>query len=332
MTNPRPLDDLDQETDSDQDVSRLLRLAGPRPDPPADVATRVHSAAHAAWRGQLDARRRRRFLLASAAGTAAVLAIVMARRPAPAVPTPVQPGPAAIVLERATGGGILIPGLESGKGLPMGSWFETAQDGRAAWRMRGASVRQDRGTLVRVLGASSLWLERGGLYVDGTSGSVPIEVHTAQGRVRELGTQFEVRTSTRRLSIRVREGRVMLLRGQDQHEVAAGSGLEASAGPVVKRSVSVYGPTWSWVEQVAPEFALEGSSLQSLVAWTARETGWRIRFSRHADTQRAASVTLHGSGAGLAPADALTTVLPACGFAWRREGGIVWIEPTGEAR
>jgi hypothetical protein len=79
---------------------------------------------------------------------------------------------------------------------------------------------------------------------------------------------------------------------------------------------------------VAPEFPLEGQTLQSLVAWTARETGWSIRFSRPADARRAGRVTLHGSAAGLTPSPALPTVLPTCGLAWRRQGGTAWIDPA----
>ncbi|HET7293379.1 MAG TPA: hypothetical protein VFM88_13215, partial [Vicinamibacteria bacterium] len=64
MTDRRPF----EEPDSDEDVSRLLRLAGPRPDPPVEVAARVRAGALAAWRGELRARRRRRWLLALPAG------------------------------------------------------------------------------------------------------------------------------------------------------------------------------------------------------------------------------------------------------------------------
>ncbi|HET7293439.1 MAG TPA: FecR domain-containing protein, partial [Vicinamibacteria bacterium] len=250
----------------------------------------------------------------------------------PPGPTPTGPAAPVLVLERVTGGGMAAPPLRTGQGLPIGSWLETAENGRAAWRMRGASVRQDRGTLVRLLGPAALWLERGALYVDGAGGAAAIEIRTAQGRILEVGTQFEVRASTPRLSVRVREGSVVLVRGQERHEVAAGRGLEADARTVAQRVVASHGPGWSWVEEVAPEFPLEGRTLRSFLAWTARETGWRIRFARSGDAERAASITLHGSGAGLAPRDALATVLPSCGFVWRREGGTVWIEPAGEAR
>jgi hypothetical protein len=172
-----------------------------------------------------------------------------------------------------------------------------------------------------------VWLERGGIYVDsGASGSVPIEVGTAQGRVRELGTQFEVRASGERVRIRVREGSVVLLRGAAGHEARAGHGLDTAGGPVVKQPVAVFGSEWSWVEEVAPEFPLEGQTVEALLGWTARETGWTIRFSRAAEARGARRVLLHGSAAGLTPAQALETVLPTCNLSVRRDGGTLWVE------
>jgi ferric-dicitrate binding protein FerR (iron transport regulator) len=331
MSTPRPV----PEPASDQDVSRLLRLAGPRPGPPPDVSARVRAAAWTAWRREVAARRRRRYLWA-AAGVAVALAAIALGRPAPHPPSAPAPASPVIVLARVTGGGVhrvepqgaAVP-LRSGDGLPVGAWLETARDGRAAWRMGGASVRQDTETRLQVLGPSAVWLERGGLYVDsGASGSAPIEVATAEGRVRELGTQFEVRRSAQGVRVRVREGSVVLLRGDNGHEARAGQGLDVGTGPLVRRTVPLHGPGWSWVEEVAPEFPLEGQTLQSLVAWTARETGWSIRFSRPADARRAGRMTLHGSAAGLAPSQALPTVLPTCGLAWRRQGGTAWIDPA----
>jgi hypothetical protein len=73
MTDPRAFDDAE----SDADVSRLLRLAGPRPDPPADVAARVHASALGAWQDTWRARRRRNWL--ASAGLAAVLALAFVR-------------------------------------------------------------------------------------------------------------------------------------------------------------------------------------------------------------------------------------------------------------
>jgi hypothetical protein len=130
----------------------------------------------------------------------------------------------------------------------------------------------------------------------------------------------------------VREGDVVVLRRDDVYEARAGSGLEVGAGMVARHRVAVHGPEWSWMEQIAPEFPMEGRTLQSLVDWTARETGWSIRFARTSDSARAEQVILHGSGMGLAPSQVLEVALPACGLTFRRQDGTVWIEPARATR
>jgi hypothetical protein len=216
-----------------------------------------------------------------------------------------------------------------GAGVPAGAWIETPEGGRAAWRIGHAvSVRMDTSTRVHVLSASALWLERGGLYVDSgsRSGLTGIEIRTTQGEVRDIGTQFEVRAIPGGTRVRVREGTVFLLHRGERHEASAGAGLEARGGRVVRTSMAVFGPAWTWVEQAAPEPSIEGRSLESFVEWTARETGWTIRYARPGTARSAPRIVLHGSSAGLTPAEALEAVLPACGLSLRRDGGTAWIE------
>src|SRR2546427_815740 len=82
-------------------------------------------------------------------------------------------------------------------------------DGRAALRLdAGPSVRLDAGSDLRLVSAHVLELRRGAVYVDtgarspngsaatasGAEGPAsPIEIRTSLGRVRDVGTQFEVR-------------------------------------------------------------------------------------------------------------------------------------------
>src|SRR5262245_22209700 len=326
---------------TDSDVVLLLRLVGPRPAVPEDVTARVHAAVHAHWHARIAAKRLRLRLLASGAVLAAGLAAATwtkttsIRRPAPLA----QPvGPPLAFLDRVTGGGVRrVDGaapnlaLAVGAGAPAGAWLETPADGRAAWRITdGVSLRMDTTTRVRVLSASALQLERGAVYVDSSAeGSrAPVEILTALGDVRDVGTQFEVRATPERLEVRVREGRIALVRSDGRHEAAAGMGLDARPDGVIPGVAPAFGPEWAWVEETAPPFALEGRSLEAVVRWAERETGWRIRFSREASARSAARVTLHGSATGLTPSQTLEAVLPTCGLRLRREGGLAWIEPV----
>ena len=127
------------------------------------------------------------------------------------------------------------------------------------------------------------------------------------------------------MTVRVREGRVFLLGGAGRHEASAGTQLDAAGGRVAKSVAPVHGPGWTWTEEAAPEFSLEGQSLEAFVHWAARETGLSVRFEDDALARSAPRTLLHGSTRGLTPSEALEVVLPTCGLALRREGGTAWI-------
>jgi len=313
---------------SDTDVSRLLRLAGPRPAAPADVSDRVHDAVRAHWRAKLVTRRRRRWITGASLATAAALlsALVWVRQHPE---TPKLPATAAVV-ERVVGGGLRgEPGLLGvGSGVPTGAWLETSATGRAALRLpSGVSLRLDAGTRVQILSSTSAWLERGGVYVDSgeAAAAAPVQISTREGQVREVGTQFQVRAGNDSVQVRVREGLVILVGGGGRHEAPAGSRLDIAAGRVRRGETPSHGPEWFWVEQTAPEYTLEGQPLDAFLQWAARETGRHIRFRDEMSHRSTTSARLHGSTRGLTPSEALEAVLPASGLTARLEGDTLWI-------
>src|SRR5690606_15313981 len=94
-----------------------------------------------------------------------------------------------------------------------------------------------------------------------------------------------------------------------------------AAGALSRGSVPFHGEAWSWVEDIAPSFELEGRTLGELLAWFGRETGLDVTWSDPAAEQRAAPIVLHGSVDALSPEEALAAVLPTCGLAHRVDGG-----------
>src|SRR5688572_30811816 len=65
-------------TDRDGDLGDVLRLAGRRAEPPADMAREIRAAVHAQWRETVAERRisrRRRWMSFAAAAAVAVLAV-----------------------------------------------------------------------------------------------------------------------------------------------------------------------------------------------------------------------------------------------------------------
>jgi hypothetical protein len=207
----------------------------------------------------------------------------------------------------------------------------SAAEGQAALRLGGgSSLRLDAGSLLRLLGPSTVELARGAVYVD--SGPTPspggaVAVRTRFGVATDVGTQFEVRLlggEPSALRLRVREGEVRLVRGETSHGAAAGVELTLAAdGSVARRTVATHGEAWQWALRAAPPFAIEGRSLAEFLAWTARETGWRIEYSDPALAARAGSIVLHGSLGRLTPEEAPGVVLPGAGLSHRVEDGVL---------
>jgi ferric-dicitrate binding protein FerR (iron transport regulator) len=331
--------DVDRTYGLDEDVSRLVRLAGPRPAVPEAVGRRVHSAVHAHWRQRLRATRRHRLLMGAAAVLAGVTVLTIFGRslqPSTRSPHSIAAKVPVVFLEHLTGGelwaaagGPLAP-VTTGAGVLEDTWLETRQLGRAALRIPGgASIRLDTNTRVHVISGAVFWLDRGAIYVDtGADDRAAIEIRTIRGVVRHVGTQFEVQAGPDRTRLRVREGRVVLVRDNGRREASAGTELAVGdEGRVVGRDVPIYGPDWAWVEQSAPEFQIEGQPLEALLRWVARETGWTIRFVSESTARSAAAVTLHGSSTGLTPAETLEAVLPTCNLTVRLKDGTAWIGP-----
>src|SRR4051812_40852828 len=112
---------------NDDPVERLLKIAGPRPAVPAEVAARVRANVREAWRAEVDARRSPFiWTLPIAAAIATAITLTITRAPQ----TPVQPWVVAHV-ERVTG---TVPGLVAGAAINARSTIGTAS-ARASFRL-----------------------------------------------------------------------------------------------------------------------------------------------------------------------------------------------------
>jgi hypothetical protein len=321
---------------SDDPIARLIKMAGPRPSVPEERMARVRNGVHVRWRAAVKNERRRRAVLA-AAPIAAGLAVVIGAGIWLRDRTPIAGAPAATVV-RTQGSVLLRQGQIAGTGsvLQAGSTLTTGSDGRAALRLSGGpSVRLDSGTELRLTSARVIELLRGAVYVD--TGAKPgqiagsIEVRTDLGRVRDVGTQFEVRLATGALDLSVREGIANLDRDDRTYAAPAGTRLRVgSRGAVETDTVALRGEDWDWVLAVAPPFDLEGRTLRDYLDWLARETGWGVAYADPSIGTGAATIILHGSTSGLRPDETPDAVLPACGLRHRLDGGTLIVERAAD--
>ena len=319
--------------DSDEDMSRLLRLAGGRSPAPAIRATRVRTAVHAEWLAIVRRRaaRRRLRLAALAIAAIAVLAMINAtwsltNRGA----APLSSGLVAVV-EQLDGAPLrqsAVPERQAATDLSLrdairaGDWIETDPRSRVALRFSdGASVRLDAGSRARPLYSGAIELSAGAVYVDTGRESSRFEVRTATAIARDIGTQFEVRVIDRVVRLRVRTGVVELADRVRSVTGRSGTEITLSADGASRRQLAPHDPEWAWTTRVSPPMEIEGVVLGEFLARVAREHGWVVHYADPVLAREAADITLHGSVRGLSPRDALGVAVATSGLRHRVDDG-----------
>ena len=299
-------------------LAGLIRQGGARPRPDAQLQAAAREAVAAEWRAVVAARRRRlrqRWSLAAAA----VLAAVVIGLTTPGL---VKPGPMVAAVTRVSGavdvagGGLLAPAVQvsAGQQLHSGSRIRSGTGGRLALDINGLTLRLDQESELVVLARDRVELRHGAAYLDSgarAAASPRLTVATRFGEVEHLGTQYETRVSDLGLRLRVREGRVRLLR-PDGEVLQGGAGeqvLIGADGVVGRQRIPRGGADWAWVNEVAPAYDIEDRSLLDFLHWVSRETGRDLVFGSPAAEQAARGVVLHGSVQGLSPERALSAVL-----------------------
>lgn len=335
----------------EEEIRGLLAAAGRRADVPKRDLAMIRAAARAEWRELVTARRaptavaRRLVPAALAAGLLLALAVGWwwrERTP------PVDTVPLATV--ELLRGGVQVqsptdrpseelPAPTVGDALVAGTTM-TTEAGRppgivALTLAGGESVRLDSGTRVRLESRRRLALEIGTLYADSgvSSGEGSgLEIVTPWGRVRDIGTQFEVRVAADEnevLRVRVREGRVAVAAGAASHVVGEGQELRMRGDRTVRRrDIARHGPAWDWTLAAAPAIDIDGRTLSSFLEWACRETGWELRYADAEAARAAAAITLQGDIEGLTPDQAVSVLLPGSRFDFRLEDGTLTVFRT----
>jgi ferric-dicitrate binding protein FerR (iron transport regulator) len=323
--------------DLDRDLEKVLKSAGPREKPPADVERAVREHLRSEWRDTVaehGRRRRQRTGYALAAGLLAAAIGMWAIAPR------LTDAPVAVASVTVAGDGVRMTSgwldrwhdVAPGQALLAGQTLETGPDGRGALALAGGlAARVDRDSRLVVAAADRLVLERGTIYVDSgprSTAAAPLDVVTPAGTVRHVGTQYEVRLLDAGVRVSVRDGVVEWRSGDGKVErTASGEQLTITPeGRVERRSVSAYGPAWDWTLEVAPPIDIEGMPLSRFLAWAARETGRDIRYASPDVEREAAGVVVHGSIAGLTAPQALEAVLATTRVRAQVSGGTLVVE------
>lgn len=270
------------------------------------------------------------------------LAMVAGRSNEPSVPAGLEPvalvslvhGPATV---STPGDGTSHP-LEVGMSLDPGDVIVTStsadgQVGQVALELdQGSSLRIDRDSQVQLMPSSpsSLYLERGAVYLDVAESDSAMEVRTLFGVVRDIGTQFEVRIldgESSSLRVRVREGAVELERPDGiRHRADAGEELISKAdGTLERHGVASYGPQWEWVLATAAVPDLEGLPREVFCQWYARQGGWQLVYA-DPDVEEAAKALMRDNGDDLTAHEAASLVFQGTGLGLRVVEGELRLE------
>ena len=318
-------------------VEALLRAAGSRPPIPAERLAALTESAEQSWRRMVHRHRRRRwaFVGSLAAVVLAVAVVVVVQR----VETGNKgTGVQAIAgtVERLRGTGLVedraggpSKALAAADAIPTGAIVRTLEASRMAISLgEGLELRLDASSRVRLASSTLVELEAGALYVDDTAaptGAEPLSIQTPYGRVRHVGTQFEVRLGARGVLVKVREGDVDVDSRGISYRLPAGQALTLSERlEPVRETVEPFGPAWSWLMEVAEPFQLENRSLPEYLDWLQRETGWSTRFVGGPPTDLE-DIVLHGSIGHLRPDLTVGPVLRSCGMSHSIRDGILEI-------
>lgn len=298
-------------------LARLIEGAGRREAPPAQAYERALIATTEAWRAKV---RRRRWRLATsiaasiaALGAGTFIALQSFDSP-PRIAEPVANVARVIGDVRVRSGmsGEWTSLRERGPALPVGATVRTEAGSSVALQMDGVSVRIAERAEMVIESRARLRLATGKVYVDtGSDGVIGrMLVASDAGTVSDVGTQFEVQYRPGEYRVRVREGEVLLERGNEQLRSRAGEQISIDGAGVIRRTaVTADDPAWHWIHALAAAPEIDNQPLTTLLAWVARETGVAVRYATPAIERRANDTILHGSIRGLAPLEALAVML-----------------------
>ncbi len=214
-----------------------------------------------------------------------------------------------------------------------GQLLNTASNAGLSFQLGSSQnqVRADQDTELRLLSDCRLDLVSGRLYIDTqprppASQNCALQIDTQFGTVKHIGTQFIVASSNEAVQVLVREGRVEVNDGNQIHTVSYGQKGNLDASGIFRSElIQSHGTLWTWIEQLAPGYDIEGRSLNDFLEWFCRETGKKMTFESVEARTVAKGTVLHGKHLDMEPMLALDLILQTNDLSWEEQDGTIHI-------
>lgn len=314
-------DDFDKDETRDEPVddpadtvARLMHLAGPRTLIPADRQSRVHDKVRQEWLRATRKKKTVRWAVPFALAASLLVALSVTTR-LPEVQTPAI-GTIAYIAGDGSGAALAV-----GDVVHAGDLVESGEQGLSVSLRGDVSLRIDASTAIRFDRQNEFTLLAGRVYAD--SGEriyrdTQLTIHTDNGSVTDVGTQFSVVFGDGRLEIAVREGRVDVRDNQETHVAVAGEVVTLLPNDeVTRQTIAPYDESWAWASSLAPVYVIENQSLLDFLKWASRETGKELEFANDELRMAAMGTTLFGSVGDFTPQQAAESVLATTRFTYR---------------
>ncbi len=207
----------------------------------------------------------------------------------------------------------------------------TDDNSRIALRMSGGqSLRIDTSSHVILHSPNHISLEAGAIYIDTAFAETeePILVSTPLGTAQDIGTQFQIRVIGMLMVVGVRTGLVEVSQpGGQSHSINRGHFVKLDAsGKSGQYPIQPDDPSWAWIETVAPEFDIQGASLEQYLRWYAHERGVNLVWADAASEASAGAALLAGSIADASLDEGLMLVKQVAPFEHRLSSGTLWVK------
>jgi len=205
--------------------------------------------------------------------------------------------------------------------LTVDTKIATSDDGYATLILpNGGNLRLNHNSTLIVNNDNEFTLTSGAVYFESsaTQQKTPITIHTAYGKIQDIGTQFSVFSTPENFQISVREGLVKVQTKQQKLSVKAGVKFTAKTnGKITQTNLNANDQQWQWVNKLAPKFVLEGKSLHQYLVWVAREYGLKLTFDSQHNEKMSRLIIVHGSILNLNLTQALSIVFASTDFNYK---------------